>query len=32
MGLVANVFASYSVSKLLFEWMLRRREVTGLSI
>ena len=31
-GLVANVFASYFVSKLLFEWVLRRGEVSTLSI
>jgi len=31
-GLVANVFASYFVSKLLFEWVLRRREVSTLGI
>ena len=30
-GLVANVFASYFVSKLLFEWVLRRRD-SSLSI
>ena len=32
MGLVANVFASYFVSKLLFEWVLERRPVSTLSI
>jgi preprotein translocase subunit SecD len=32
MGLVANVFASYFVSKLLFEWVLGRRPVSSLSI
>jgi preprotein translocase subunit SecD len=31
-GLVANVFASYFVSKFLFEWVLGRRHVEGLSI
>jgi preprotein translocase subunit SecD len=32
MGLVANVFASYFVSRLLFEWAVGRREVPTLSI
>jgi preprotein translocase subunit SecD len=32
MGLVANVFASYFVSKLLFEWVLGRRPASSLSI
>lgn len=32
MGLLANVFSSYFVSKLLFEWILRKRQVSGLSI
>jgi preprotein translocase subunit SecD len=32
MGLVANIFASYFVSKFLFEWVLSRRQVTTLSI
>ena len=32
MGLVANVFASYFVSKLLFEWVLGKRPVSTLSI
>jgi preprotein translocase subunit SecD len=32
MGLIANVFASYFVSKLLFEWVLGRRQVSTLSI
>jgi preprotein translocase subunit SecD len=31
-GLVANVFASYFVSKLLFEWVLGKRHVESLSI
>jgi len=31
-GLVANVFASYFVSKFLFEWVLRKRAVASLSI
>jgi preprotein translocase subunit SecD len=31
-GLVANVFASYFVSKFLFEWVLGKRPVTSLSI
>jgi preprotein translocase subunit SecD len=31
-GLVANVFASYFVSKFLFEWVLGKRHVEGLSI
>jgi preprotein translocase subunit SecD len=32
MGLVANVFASYFVSKFLFEWTLGRRPASTLSI
>jgi preprotein translocase subunit SecD len=32
MGLVANVFASYFVSKFLFEWILGKRQVATLSI
>jgi preprotein translocase subunit SecD len=32
MGLVANIFASFFVSKFLFEWVLSRRQVTTLSI
>lgn len=32
MGLVANVFASYFVSKFLFEWVLGNRQVQRLSI
>jgi preprotein translocase subunit SecD len=32
MGLVANVFASYFVSKFLFEWVLGKRQVQTLSI
>ncbi|MBI3932514.1 MAG: protein translocase subunit SecD [Acidobacteria bacterium] len=32
MGLVANVFASYFVSKFLFEWVLGKRAVQTLSI
>jgi preprotein translocase subunit SecD len=32
MGLVANVFASYFVSKLLFEWVLGKRPASTLSI
>jgi preprotein translocase subunit SecD len=32
MGLVANVFASYFVSKFLFEWVLGGRPVQSLSI
>lgn len=31
-GLVANVFASYFVSKFLFEWVLGKRQVETLSI
>ena len=31
-GLVANVFASYFVSKFLFEWVLGKRHVESLSI
>lgn len=31
-GLLANVFASYFVSKLLFEWVLRGRPRSTLSI
>jgi preprotein translocase subunit SecD len=31
-GLIANVFASYFVSKFLFEWVLGRRQVQSLSI
>ena len=31
-GLVANVFASYFVSKLLFEWVLHGRPASTLSI
>jgi preprotein translocase subunit SecD len=31
-GLVANVFASYFVSKFLFEWLLGKRHVESLSI
>jgi preprotein translocase subunit SecD len=31
-GLVANVFASFFVSKFLFEWMLGKRAVSSLSI
>ena len=31
-GLVANVFASYFVSKFLFEWVLGKRQVDTLSI
>ncbi len=31
-GLVANVFASFFVSKFLFEWVLGKRPVTSLSI
>jgi len=32
MGLVANVFASYFVSKFLFEWLLGKSHVESLSI
>jgi len=32
MGLVANIFASYFVSKFLFEWVLGKRQVASLSI
>jgi preprotein translocase subunit SecD len=32
MGLIANVFASYFVSKFLFEWVLGKRQVASLSI
>jgi preprotein translocase subunit SecD len=32
MGLVANVFASYFVSRLLFEWVLGQRQLSSLSI
>jgi preprotein translocase subunit SecD len=31
-GLIANVFASFFVSKLLFEWVLGKRQVATLSI
>jgi preprotein translocase subunit SecD len=31
-GLIANVFASYFVSKFLFEWVMGRRQVNTLSI
>ncbi|HVQ28267.1 MAG TPA: protein translocase subunit SecD [Vicinamibacteria bacterium] len=31
-GLVANIFASYFVSKFLFEWVLGKRQVDTLSI
>jgi preprotein translocase subunit SecD len=31
-GLVANIFASYFVSKFLFEWVLGKRHVDTLSI
>jgi preprotein translocase subunit SecD len=31
-GLLANVFASYFVSKFLFEWVLGKRQVATLSI
>jgi preprotein translocase subunit SecD len=31
-GLVANVFASYFLSKFLFEWILGKRQVETLSI
>jgi preprotein translocase subunit SecD len=31
-GLIANVFASYFVSKFLFEWVLGKRQVQALSI
>jgi preprotein translocase subunit SecD len=32
MGLIANVFASFFVSKFLFEWVLGKRQVATLSI
>jgi preprotein translocase subunit SecD len=32
MGLIANVFASFFVSKFLFEWVLGKRQVSTLSI
>jgi preprotein translocase subunit SecD len=32
MGLLANIFASYFVSKFLFEWVLGKRQVATLSI
>ncbi len=32
MGLVANVFASYFVSKFIFDWVLGKRQVQTLSI
>jgi preprotein translocase subunit SecD len=32
MGLIANVFASYFVSKFLFEWVLGKRQLQTLSI
>jgi preprotein translocase subunit SecD len=32
MGLIANIFASYFVSKFLFEWVLGKRQVATLSI
>ena len=31
-GLVANVFASFFVSRFLFEWVLGKRQVSTLSI
>jgi preprotein translocase subunit SecD len=31
-GLVANVFASYFVSKFIFDWVLGKRQVSSLSI
>jgi len=31
-GLVANVFASFFVSRFLFEWVLGKRQVSALSI
>jgi preprotein translocase subunit SecD len=31
-GLVANVFASFLVSRFIFEWVLGKRQVTSLSI
>ena len=31
-GLIANIFASYFVSKFLFEWVLGKRQVQTLSI
>jgi preprotein translocase subunit SecD len=31
-GLIANIFASYFVSKFLFEWVLGKRQVATLSI
>jgi preprotein translocase subunit SecD len=31
-GLLANIFASYFVSRLLFDWLLSRRPATALSI
>jgi len=31
-GLIANIFASYFVSKFLFEWVLGKRQVQSLSI
>jgi preprotein translocase subunit SecD len=32
MGLIANIFASYFVSRFLFEWVLGKRQVATLSI
>jgi len=32
MGLVANIFASYFVSKFIFDWVLGKRQVQALSI
>src|SRR3989454_539141 len=32
MGLIANIFASYFVSRFLFEWVLGRRQAATLSI
>ena len=31
-GLIANVFASYFVSKFIFDWVLGKRQVSKLSI
>ena len=32
MGLVANIFASYFVSRFIFEWVLGKRQAASLSI
>jgi preprotein translocase subunit SecD len=32
MGLIANIFASYFVSRFIFEWVLGKRQAATLSI